>query len=336
MNYKPATTELSMDDVAKALGVSITTVSRALSGKGRISEATRKRVLEYVKGVQYSPNKFARALSGSRTFNIGVMIPGDAQMEEMSFFQDCLMGITAECVKNDYDVLLIYSYRGDVSQLEKVVTAGKVDGVIITRAVRGDSAITLLEEAGLPYIVIGNKNEKKIIQGCCEMTGSLLDKGVERLALIGGDSSHEVTISRLNGYRKAYRQRKLSIPEELIMLETVSREAAEEAVQCAVSKGAQGILCMDDCLCRYVFQMLDRNDGHVPENMLLASFYDNSLLRHHYPAITAIHFYDEERGRYECLELLNRIEGREMKKVPEVEYELIFRESTDNYKRGGN
>ena len=60
-----------MDDIARELGVSITTVSRALSGKGRISEATRKRVLEYTKRMQYSPNKFARALSGSRTFNIG-------------------------------------------------------------------------------------------------------------------------------------------------------------------------------------------------------------------------------------------------------------------------
>ena len=53
MNYKPAGTELSMDDIARELGVSITTVSRALSGKGRISEATRKRVLEYTKRMQY-------------------------------------------------------------------------------------------------------------------------------------------------------------------------------------------------------------------------------------------------------------------------------------------
>ena len=124
------------------------------------------------------------------------------------------------------DILLIYSYREDVSQLKKVVAAGKVDGVIITRAVRGDPAVKLLEEAGLPYIVIGSKNEKKIIRGCCEMTGSLLDKGVRRLALIGGDSAHEVTISRLKGYRMAYWQRNINIPEELIMLETVSREAA--------------------------------------------------------------------------------------------------------------
>lgn len=114
-------------------------VSRALSGKGRISEATRKRVLEYTERMQYSPNKFARALSGSRTFNIGVLIPGDAKMEEMSFFQDCLMGITAEGVKNDYDILLIYSCREDVSQLKKVVAAGKVDGVIITKGGQGRS-----------------------------------------------------------------------------------------------------------------------------------------------------------------------------------------------------
>ena len=147
MDSRTMESELSMDDIARELGVSTTTVSRALSGKGRISEATRKRVLEYTKQIQYRPNKFARALSGRRTFNIGVLIPGDAKMEEMSFFQDCLMGITAEGVKHDYDILLIYSYKEDISQLKKVVTAGKVDGVIVTRAVREDPAVKLLEEA---------------------------------------------------------------------------------------------------------------------------------------------------------------------------------------------
>lgn len=334
MDSRTMESELSMDDIARELGVSTTTVSRALSGKGRISEATRKRVLEYTKQIQYRPNKFARALSGRRTFNIGVLIPGDAKMEEMSFFQDCLMGITAEGVKHDYDILLIYSYKEDISQLKKVVTAGKVDGVIVTRAVREDSAVKLLEEAGLPYIVIGSKNEKKIIMGCCEMTGNLLDKGVRKLALIGGDSTHEVTMSRLEGYKLAYRKRGINIPEELIFMEAASREAAEEAVDNAIRRGAEGILCMDDCLCRYVFQKLDRSRHRVPEELLLSSFYDNTLLMHHYPSITAIHFCDEERGRYDCLELINRIEGREIKKVPEVEYKLVFRESTDNHKGG--
>ena len=176
MRKKAADTELSMEDIARTLGISITTVSRALSGKGRISTATRKRVLEYAETVQYSPNKFARALSGSRTFNIGVVIPGDAKMEEMSFFQDCLQGITEEGARNDYDILLIYTWGEDIRQLRKVISSGKVDGVIITRAVREDPAVCLLEETGLPYVVIGSKNEKKIIQGCCEMTGSLLDK----------------------------------------------------------------------------------------------------------------------------------------------------------------
>jgi putative catabolite control protein A len=332
---KAADTELSMEDIARTLGISITTVSRALSGKGRISTATRKRVLEYAETVQYSPNKFARALSGSRTFNIGVVIPGDAKMEEMSFFQDCLQGITEEGARNDYDILLIYTWGEDIRQLRKVISSGKVDGVIITRAVREDPAVCLLEETGLPYVVIGSKNEKKIIQGCCEMTGSLLDRGIKRLALIGGDIRHEVTISRYKGFKKAFWQRGLRPQENIVLLKTLNREMAEEAVDYAIRGKAEGILCMDDCICRYVFQKLDRSSCRVPGDIKLASFYDNSLLVHHNPSITAIHFCDEERGRYECLELINRMEGREMKTVPEVKYELIFRESTDNCK-GGN
>lgn len=252
MRKKAADTELSMEDIARTLGISITTVSRALSGKGRISTATRKRVLEYAETVQYSPNKFARALSGSRTFNIGGVIPGDAKMEEMSFFQDCLQGITEEGARNDYDILLIYTWGEDIRQLRKVISSGKVDGVIITRAVREDPAVCLLEETGLPYVVIGSKNEKKIIQGCCEMTGSLLDRGIKRLALIGGDIRHEVTISRYKGFKKAFWQRGLRPQEDIVLLKTLNREMAEEAVEYAVRGKAEGILCMDDCICRYV------------------------------------------------------------------------------------
>ena len=68
---------ITISDVAEALGVSKTTVSRAISGKGRIGAATRKRVLEYIQEHDYKPNVIARGLAQSKTFNICVVMPGD-------------------------------------------------------------------------------------------------------------------------------------------------------------------------------------------------------------------------------------------------------------------
>ena len=67
---------ITISDVAEALGVSKTTVSRAISGKGRIGAATRKRVLEYIQEHDYKPNVIARGLAQSKTFNICVVMPG--------------------------------------------------------------------------------------------------------------------------------------------------------------------------------------------------------------------------------------------------------------------
>ena len=79
---------ITISDVAEALGVSKTTVSRAISGKGRIGAATRKRVLEYIQEHDYKPNVIARGLAQSKTFNICVVMPGDYALVDLPFFQE--------------------------------------------------------------------------------------------------------------------------------------------------------------------------------------------------------------------------------------------------------
>ena len=84
---------ITIADVAEALGVSKTTVSRAISGKGRIGEATRERVLAYIEEHDYQPNVIAKGLAQSKTFNICVVMPEHYGMSDLTFFQDCLFGI---------------------------------------------------------------------------------------------------------------------------------------------------------------------------------------------------------------------------------------------------
>ena len=84
---------ITISDVAEALGVSKTTVSRAISGKGRIGEATRQKVLEFIEEHDYKPNVIAKGLAQSKTFNICVVMPGNYALVDLPFFQEAIMGI---------------------------------------------------------------------------------------------------------------------------------------------------------------------------------------------------------------------------------------------------
>lgn len=79
---------ITISDVAEALGVSKTTVSRAISGKGRIGEATRQKVLAYIEEHDYKPNVIARGLAQSKTFNLCVVMPEDYALVDLPFFQE--------------------------------------------------------------------------------------------------------------------------------------------------------------------------------------------------------------------------------------------------------
>lgn len=81
---------ITISDVAEALGVSKTTVSRAISGKGRIGEATRQKVLAYIEEHDYKPNVIARGLAQSKTFNLCVVMPEDYALVDLSFFRKSL------------------------------------------------------------------------------------------------------------------------------------------------------------------------------------------------------------------------------------------------------
>ena len=88
--------DITIADVAEALGVSKTTVSRAISGKGRIGKETRKRVLEYIEEHDYKPNAIAKGLAQSKTYNICVVMPRDYEVVDWNFFQRCLFGIRGD------------------------------------------------------------------------------------------------------------------------------------------------------------------------------------------------------------------------------------------------
>lgn len=147
-----------IDDVARAAGVSTATVSRALSGRGHVSTATRARVESAARALGYVASAAASGLASGRTRNIGVLVPH----VDRWFFRTVLGGIAAELQSDGYDITL-YSVSDDPAERTRVfdtfVRRGRVDGLIAVSIDLGTQESARLRDLDLPLVAIGGAHE---------------------------------------------------------------------------------------------------------------------------------------------------------------------------------
>ena len=326
---------LTIADIADALGVSKTTVSRAISGKGRIGSETRERVLKYIDAHNYTPNVIAKSLAQNKTYNLAVVMPGDYELIDLPFFQNCIMGIQEIASSFDYDMLLTVCNNADVTKLERIVRNRKVDGVILLRSFMDDVQVEYLQEKNVPFVVTGSSNYKGVVQvdndhraACRELTSILLMKQMKKIALIGGNEEHVVTQSRLMGFKDAFADSGLAVDESLIYMNLDNPVLLDGKLDDIIKREVDCIVCMDDAICMEVLYKLRREGISVPDQIRVASFYNSSMLETHDPSITSLDFDAKELGMLVCRTLLDMIEGQKVQKKTLLGYEVRLREST--------
>jgi len=327
--------KITIADIADDLGVSKTTVSRAISGKGRVGKETREKVLVYIKQHNYTPNVIAKSLAQSKTFNVAVVLPADSNLTELPFFQSCLLGVCEMASSLDYDVVVTAVADDNISKLTRIINNHKVDGVILTRSLVHDLSSDYLKKMRIPYVVIGSSEDEDVIQidnyheeACKELTSLLLMQGLKRITLIGGNLEHVVNQNRYKGFREAYAKHGLKVQEELVRLDIGSKIQTEQAVKELLEKDADCILCMDDYLCSNVLNRLNQEKKQVPEDVKVASYYSSVFLENYNPPITSIRFDVKELGSKACEVLIDRLMGRETLNKTFLGYEIILRDST--------
>lgn len=326
---------LTIADIAENLGVSKTTVSRAISGKGRIGSETREKVLKYIDEHNYTPNVIAKGLAQSKTYNLAVVMPGDYELIDLPFFQNCIMGIQEIASSFDYDMLLTVCNNADVTKLERIVRNRKVDGVILLRSFVKDVQIEYLQGKNIPFVVAGTSNYEGVIQvdndhhaACKELTSILLMKKMKKIALIGGNEENIVTQSRLKGFRDAFAELKLPIDEKLIYMNLDNSVLLEDKIDEIIREKVDCIVCMDDAICMKVLYKLQKEEIVVPKQIRVASFYNSTVLETHTPSITSLDFDAKELGMLTCRTLLDMIKGENVKEKMLLGYEVRLREST--------
>ena len=327
--------KLTIQDIADGLGVSKTTVSRAISGKGRISPATTEKVLNYIREQNFTPSAMARGLAQQRTFNIGVVCPIDYELFDLQYFHRCLEGISLATCKAGYDILISMMEGNNITNLERIIDNHKVDGVILTRTLFDDPPARYLKDKGIPIVAIGSSPDKELLQvdndhfsACRELTSVLIGKGLRRLALIGGDNTHIITDTRRRGFEDAFRTAGLSVDPALIFMGVGSSAQVSDTMTNIMESGADGVICMDEKLTSYALGYCSSHGIRIPDDIALASFYNSPMLENSAPPVTALNVEDKVLGKAAAELLLDEIEGREVTSRMLRSYQIILREST--------
>lgn len=212
---------VTIKDVAKAAGVSPSTVTRVIQNKSTISDETKKRVRKAMKELNYHPNLNARSLVSSYTQVIGLVLPDDSDaFYQNPFFPSVLRGIAQVASENHYAIQIATgkNEKERLDAISQMVYGKRVDGLIFLYAQENDPLVNLVVDEHFPFLILGKSLSPFIplvdndnVQAGYDATEYFIKKGCSRIAFIGGTKKLYVTQDRLTGYEQALQEHKLSL-----------------------------------------------------------------------------------------------------------------------------
>lgn len=329
--------QITIKDIARALDVSISTVSRALNNSKAISKDTRKRVNDYAKKHHYQPNAIAANLRTSHSNTIGVIVPQIVH----HFFSSVLSGIEQAARKAGYNVMVAQSdeqYKQEV-EITQAFMSARVCGVITSLAketTRYNHYQTLLDR-NVPIVFYDRicpalKTERVVVDdyhGAYTATEYLIQTGCQRIYFYQADPHLEISKNRRNGYMDAMKRHGMEVTEDMI----VWCDTREKAMQ-ITPKLLQGdnrpdaFFAINDDTAAGILHACKQLGVKVPEEVSICGFSDDKIARSTDPELTTVEQRGEEVGRSAFEILLEKIEGKEGGKNRIVKTNLLIRGTT--------
>ncbi len=235
---------MNLRELSEELGLSQTTVSRALNGFPEVNEATRKRVQAAAEAHNYRPNQKAKSLATGKSMQIGHVIPFSPQHDMVSnvVFSDFIGGAGEVYAQHGYDMLLsLVNFDDEERAYRELARKGSVDGIIVHGPTQDDPRIGLLQELGIPFFVHGRSTDVTTAYNYLDVnsksafrraTEFLLDLGHERIGLINGSERMDFAQRRRSGYEAALIARGIEVDTDVMrsaeMTEPYGFSAAQE------------------------------------------------------------------------------------------------------------
>ena len=335
---------LTIKDIAKALGLSTSTVSRALRDSYEISPETKRLVLEYAEKNNYQPNPIALSLKERRSRSIGVIVCEIAN----SFFSQTINGIESIAYNHGYNVIIAQSRESfDREMLNlQYLTSRSIDGLIISVSTETSdfSYLKELHSRGLPIVffdrIVDEIDTHKVIvdnfKGAYDATSHLISNGYRNIAALANSGQLSITRERLAGYKAALAAHEIKINDQLIkygdhggMIQSEVDEAVKDLLKAGQKPDA--IFAMADKLTTGCLRILKTNGILVPDEIGLIGFTNTDLTELLDPPLSVIKQPAFEMGEVATNLLLQLIESKRPVKDFETRVlstELLIRGST--------
>ncbi len=333
---------VTLHDLARKLGVSVATVSRALSGAPGVAEETRRRIVEAAEAMQYRPNVLAQRLQKQRTDTIGFIIPTFGPRFSDPFFSELLAGIGNEAAVHEYDLLVSTRPPGEEEMIayERMVQERRVDGLLVVRTRRHDPRIEYLQSHHFPFVAFGRCEAEEPFPyvdvdgeaGMYRLTHHLIAKGHRRIAYITVSDALMFSHYRIQGYRRALEEAGLPFDAELIVEAGMSDEEGFRAGQALLRREPPptAIIAATDLIALGVMGAAESCGVQVGSDLAVAGFDDISLASLAHPPLTTLRQPIYAIGQTICRMLLERIlQGTIAEPYRLLQPELIVRASTD-------
>ncbi len=289
---------VSIKDIAKAAGVSHSTVSRALSDSSLVSDETKARIQRLALEMGYSPNSLARSLVTRQTYTVGVVVTTIAD----PFIAQVVQGIEATAQDNGYTVILCNSGAVPDREIAAVETlrSKRVDGVIVTSSRIGALYLEHLERIGVPIVLINNHNEESgrytftvtvdNRHGGYIATKHLIDLGHRRIAYVTAPADHSSDLDRMTGYQQALGEASLESAPALIIPGNGRADGGERAMEtlAGLSPLPSAVFCYNDMTAVGLMTAARQVGLSVPQDLAVVGFDDIPFARHCYPPLTTI------------------------------------------------
>lgn len=338
---RAASGTVTTKDIAKAVNLSVTTVSRALRGKPGMAERVRRRILQTAERLGYVRNPAGAALSTGKLLSIVYVIAEPASKFLGVLQMEVLKGLVDE-VSSTHNVTVLS---------EEHLRSRGVSAFGLHRVLQADGAVVLLEhdvkvdpdDAQAPYpIVVVNRIVKGLRadfvvsddrRGAYEATRHLLDLGHRRIAHVSSALDHFTLGKRLEGYRQALREADIAVDPDLVrQVPDMSQAEGLAAIRQLFSTGTKftGIFCASDSLVPGVLSGLRERGLRVPEDVAVVGFDDLMFAQVLDPPLSTIRKPRYQMGRDAGRLLIGRISGdlRAPRVTKSLPTKLIIRASS--------
>jgi len=335
---RPAT----LEEVARAAGLSRATASRVFTDSPRVSPGARRAVERAAHRLGYVPNRAARSLVTGRSDSIGLVIPEPtARLFGEPFWPSLVRGISDTLSARELQLVLFAPQSaGDATRLERYLTGGHVDGVLLVSLHGSDPLPARLAARGVPVVVggrpLGGTEVSYVavdnVAGAFAALDHLVRTGRRHIATIAGPHDMPAGIDRLEGYRQGLAAAGIPVDEALVEEGDFGQESGQRAMAALLRRrpDLDAVFCASDLMAAGALRALKEAGRRVPEDVALVGYDESAIAASTEPPLSSVRQPIEEMGREMARLLLAGIEVKA--RVPRrviLAAELVVRRSSE-------